>query len=86
MIATKIGFFCFPSAFWPLEIKIFLTFISSFFTQNCKIFMFYFIGKDQNVDTYPSKRLWKLSVKKIGLSFQSQFYPLKIKHSLNFFA
>jgi hypothetical protein len=31
--------------------------------------MFYFIGIGQNVDIYPSKRLWKLSVTKIGLSF-----------------
>ncbi len=68
MIATKIGFF----AFWPLKIKIFLTFILSFFTQNCKIFMFYFTGKGQNIDIYPSKRLWKLSMTKIGQSFSKQ--------------
>ncbi len=69
MIATKIGFFCFPSAFSPLKIKIFSTFILYFFTQNLKILMFYNIGIGQNVDIYSSKRLWKLSVTKIGLSF-----------------
>ena len=69
MIATKIGIFCFPSAFWPLKIKIFSTFILYFFTQNCMILMFYFIGIGQNDDIYPSKWLWKLSVTKIGLSF-----------------
>ena len=75
--------FCFPSAFWPLKIKKFSTFILYFFTQICMILMFYFIGIGQNVDIYPSKRLWKLSVTKIV--FQSQFYPLKINISLKNF-
>jgi hypothetical protein len=66
---NKNWIFCFLIAFFPLKIRIFLTFILSFFTQNCKIFMFYCIGKGQNVDIYPSKRLWKLSVTKIGQSF-----------------
>ncbi len=47
--------FCFPSAFWLLKIKIFSTFILSFFTQNCKILMSYEIGIGQNVDIYPLK-------------------------------
>ena len=57
MIATKIAIFCFPSAFWPFQIKIFSIIILSFFTQNCMILMFYIIGIGQNVDIYPSKRL-----------------------------
>ncbi len=69
MIATKTGIFCFSSSFWPLKIKIFSTYILHFFTQNCNISMFYIIHIGQNVDIYPSKRLWKLSVTKIGLSF-----------------
>ncbi len=56
MIATKIGFFDFPGAFWPLKIKIFTTFILYFFTQNCRILMFYIISIGQNVDIYISKR------------------------------
>jgi hypothetical protein len=41
--------------------------------------MFYFIGKGQNVDIYPSKRLWKLSVTKIGKQFfKGNFIPLKL--------
>ena len=69
MIATKIGFFAFRVHFSPLKIKIFSTFILYFFTQNCMILMIYIIDIGQNVDIYPSKRLWKLSVTKIGLSF-----------------
>ena len=69
MIATKNWIFCIPSAFWPLKIKIFSTFILYFFTQNCMILIFYLIVIGQNVDIYPSKRLWKLSVAKIGLGF-----------------
>ena len=86
MIATKIGLFCFPSAFWPLKIKMFSTFILYFFTQNCMIFIFYFIGKGQNVDINPSQRLWKLSVTKTATVFQSQLYPFKINPSLTVFA
>jgi len=33
------------------------------------ILIFYLIVIGQNVDIYPSKRLWKLSVTKIGLGF-----------------
>ncbi len=65
---NKNWIFCFPSAFWPQKIKIFTTFILYCFTQNCRILMFYFISIGQNVDIYPSKRLLKLSVTKIGLS------------------
>ncbi len=54
---NKNWIFCFPSAFWPLKIKIFSIIILSFFTQNCLILMFYFRGIGQNVDIYPSKRL-----------------------------
>ncbi len=46
--------------------------------------MFYFLSIGPNVDIYPSKRLWKLSVTKIGQVFTSQFYPLRINHSLSF--
>ncbi len=69
MIATKIGFFAFRVHFGPLKIKISSTFILYFVTQNSKILMFYFLGIGQNVDIYSSKRLWKLSVTKINLSF-----------------
>ncbi len=48
---------------------IFSTFILYFFTQNCNILMFYIVDIGHNVDIYPSKRLWNLSVTKIGLSF-----------------
>ncbi len=56
MIATKIGFLI-PSAFWPLKIKIFSTFIWSLFTQHFTILMFYIIVIGQDVDIKPSKRL-----------------------------
>ncbi len=69
MIATKIGFFAFRVHFGPFKIKIFTTFIFYFFTKHCRILMFYIISIGQNVYIYPSKRLWKLSVTKIGLSF-----------------
>ncbi len=54
---NKNWIFCFPSAFWPLKIKILSTFILSFFTQNCKILMSYILGLGQNVDIHPLKRL-----------------------------
>ncbi len=54
---NKNGIFCFPSAFWPLKIKILSTFILSFFTQNCKALMFYIIGIGQNIDIYSSQQL-----------------------------
>ncbi len=57
MIATKIAIFCFPSAFWPFQIKIFSIIILSFFTQNSTILMFCIIDIDPGVDIYPSNRL-----------------------------
>ncbi len=51
MIATKIGFFAFGVHF---KIKIFSIFILSFFTQNCKVLMFYIIGIGKNNDIYSS--------------------------------
>ncbi len=76
MIATKIGFFGFRVHFDPIKIKNLSTFILSLFTQNCMILIFYIIGIGQNVDIYPSKRPWKLSVTKIGLSFSMPIlYP-----------
>jgi hypothetical protein len=58
MIATKIGFFAFRVHLDSLKLRFFFsTFTLSFFTQNCKILMFYFIGIGQNIDIYPSKRL-----------------------------
>ena len=67
MIATKIGLFAFRVHFGPLKLRysqlLFYTFLLKM------ILMFYIIGIGQNVDIYSSKRLWKLSVTKIGLSF-----------------
>ncbi len=57
MIATKIGFFVFRVNFGPLKLR---------FSQ---LLFYTFLDIGQNVDIYPSKRLWKLSVTKIGLSF-----------------
>ncbi len=75
MIATKIGFFAFRVHFGPLKLS--TTFILYFFTQNCRILMFYIISIGQNVDFYPSKWLWKLSVTKIGLSSSKQILSSK---------
>ncbi len=52
-----------------LKIKIFSTFILYFFYSKLKDLNVYILGVGQNVDIYSSKRLWKLSVTKIGLSF-----------------
>jgi hypothetical protein len=59
------------------------------------ILMFYIIGIGRNVDIYPSKLLWKLSVTKIGLSFSkpilefhmfiSIFYTNKVFYKIFFF-
>ncbi len=67
---NKNWIFCFPSDFWPLNIKIFLTFILYFFTQNCKIFIFYFIGKGLNVDINPLKT----ALEAIGDANRQQFF------------
>ncbi len=41
--------------------------------------MFYFLSVGQNVDIYPKKRLWKLSVTKIYLSFSKPILsPLEL--------
>ncbi len=64
-----LGFFAFRVHFGPLKLRYSQLLFYTFFTQNWKILMFYFIGIGKNVDIYPSKRLWKLSVTKIGLSF-----------------
>ncbi len=56
MIATKIGFLLSECILTP-KIKIFSIYILSFFTQNCKILIFYIISIGQIIDIYPSKRL-----------------------------
>jgi hypothetical protein len=67
MIATKIGFFAFRVHFGPLKLRysqiLFYTFLLKMERSN----VLFYIG--QNVDIYSSKRLWKLSVTKIGLTF-----------------
>ena len=79
MIATKIGFFAFRVHFGPLKLRYSHFLFYTFFSQNCMILMFYILGIGQNVDIYPSKRLWKLSVTKIGLSFSKPILsPLEL--------
>ncbi len=63
MIASKIGFFAFRVHFeGHLKIKIFSTFILSFFIQNFMILMFYILGIGQNVNINPSSSWAKLNV------------------------
>jgi hypothetical protein len=69
MIATKIGFFAFRVHFGPLKLRYSQLLFYTFLLKNWKILMFYIIGIGQNVGIYSSKRLWKLLVTKIGLSF-----------------
>ncbi len=71
--------FCFPSAFWPLKIKIFTTFILYFFTQKLK---------DLNVLYYRYRsKCWylflKTALEAVGDEnrpkfFKAYFIPLKL--------
>ncbi len=53
--------------------------MSSFFTQNCMILVFYFISIGQNVDIYPLK----MALEAVGDEnrpkfFKANFIPLKL--------
>ncbi len=82
---NKNWIFCFPSAFWPLKIKILSIFILSFFTQKCKFLISCMLCLGQNVfkifqlpnSIYIHIRRWLQQ--KLDFCFLSAFWPLKIK-------
>ncbi len=78
MIATKIGFFCFPSAFGPLKIKMFSTFILYFFTQNSKILMFYIRYRSKCWYLFLKTALEAVGDENRPKCFKAYFIPLKL--------
>ncbi len=66
MIATKIGFFTFRVHFGPLKVRYSQLYFILFYSKLKDLNVLYY-RYSSNVDIYSSKRLWKLSVMKIGL-------------------